>query len=160
MADKNEAPPARPATVTKTFRWAASHWLDGVPPDHKCARLHGHNYQATVAVVGQVDQDTGMVVDYAVLTATIGQWIKDNWDHRHLGPRDLFTIVDMDEFAHGGNPDPFAVAVFPGQSPTHANPTAENLAAYLLAIARTLLPLETVVSVTIRETPDTSAVAS
>jgi 6-pyruvoyl-tetrahydropterin synthase len=112
--------------------------------------LHGHNYEATVSVVGPVDRDTGMVVDYAVLTETIGTWIRNNWDHRHLGLFDLYTRSALDDPA----PAPFAPAVFDGE------PTAENLAAYLVDLARELMPLETVLAVTVRETGDTSAVVS
>lgn len=30
--------------ITKEFHFSASHQLTGLPEDHQCARLHGHNY--------------------------------------------------------------------------------------------------------------------
>ena len=34
--------------ISKTFRVEAAHRLPNVPPGHKCARLHGHNWVVTL----------------------------------------------------------------------------------------------------------------
>lgn len=51
--------------IHKTFRFEAAHRLPNVPPDHKCARLHGHSFRVTVTVAGPLDAKLGWVVDFA-----------------------------------------------------------------------------------------------
>ena len=31
-------------TLSKIFHFEAAHTLPNVPPDHQCARMHGHSY--------------------------------------------------------------------------------------------------------------------
>lgn len=123
--------------ISKTFRFSASHRLIGLREDHKCMRLHGHNWEVTLMLSGEPDW-RGMVLDYGEL-AQFGDWLDANLDHRHLGAGD---VHDKD----GTLTDP-AVLTF--------NPTAENLAAYLLNIAKDMFGYQ--VTVTVRETPSTSA---
>ena len=52
------------AELSKTFRFDAGHHLPQAGPDHKCARPHGHGYEVTVTVAGEVDPDTGWVMDF------------------------------------------------------------------------------------------------
>jgi 6-pyruvoyltetrahydropterin/6-carboxytetrahydropterin synthase len=35
-------------TIAKRFAFSASHVIGGLPTDHPCARLHGHNYEVEV----------------------------------------------------------------------------------------------------------------
>lgn len=51
--------------IFKDFTFEAAHRLPNVPSDHKCSRLHGHSYQVTVHVVGDVDERAGWVMDFA-----------------------------------------------------------------------------------------------
>src|SRR5712691_5223799 len=37
-------------TITKRFAFSASHIIGGLPADHRCARLHGHNYEVEVVL--------------------------------------------------------------------------------------------------------------
>lgn len=69
--------------ISRTFRFEASHSL----PDHdgKCANLHGHSWKLTVGVVGEVDPNTGFVVDYAKLTDLVNRAVICKVDHQHLG---------------------------------------------------------------------------
>jgi 6-pyruvoyltetrahydropterin/6-carboxytetrahydropterin synthase len=69
-------------TIRKTFEFAASHQLAGLPEGHKCVRLHGHSYQLTVEVVGELDE-VGFVIDFGDL-AWIGDLVSSTLDHRHL----------------------------------------------------------------------------
>lgn len=55
-------------TLTKTFRFEAAHRLPNVSACHKCGRLHGHSYQVDVIVEGDVNPQTGMVIDFAEIT--------------------------------------------------------------------------------------------
>ena len=88
--------------ITKTFPIEAAHRLPNVPPDHKCARLHGHSFQITLHVTGEVDPQLGWIVDFAELTRAF-QPIHALIDHRYLN-----------------------------EVPGLENPTSENLARFIL----------------------------
>jgi 6-pyruvoyltetrahydropterin/6-carboxytetrahydropterin synthase len=51
--------------IWKEFTFEAAHRLPNVPPEHKCARLHGHSFRCRVHVTGGVDPKLGWVVDFA-----------------------------------------------------------------------------------------------
>ena len=71
--------------ITKEFHFCASHQLEGLPEEHPCSRLHGHNYIVKVELSCE-DKDlneVGFVVDYRELDV-IKQWIDINIDHKHL----------------------------------------------------------------------------
>lgn len=70
-------------TITKEFHFSASHTLHGLPADHKCSNLHGHNYIVKVVLEAPAVDDRGFVVDYGELSP-IKRWIDDNLDHAHL----------------------------------------------------------------------------
>jgi 6-pyruvoyltetrahydropterin/6-carboxytetrahydropterin synthase len=67
----------------KEFSFEAAHRLPNVPPDHKCARLHGHSFHVRVTVKGPVGSDTGWVMDFADLKAAFAPLL-DALDHRYL----------------------------------------------------------------------------
>lgn len=70
-------------TIAKRFSFSASHVLTAVPEDHKCRRLHGHNYEVEVVCgAGELDP-RGMVVDYFELDP-VRDLIAAQLDHRHL----------------------------------------------------------------------------
>jgi len=50
----------------------------------KCANLHGHNYILEVVVTGQIDQDTGYVLDLKTLSDIICTQVIRDVDHRNL----------------------------------------------------------------------------
>jgi 6-pyruvoyltetrahydropterin/6-carboxytetrahydropterin synthase len=50
--------------ITQAFRFEAAHWLPGVPPQHRCHRIHGHSYRVELRLDGAVDPRTGFVVDF------------------------------------------------------------------------------------------------
>ncbi len=52
----------------------------------KCANRngHGHNYVLEVTVAGEVDSQTGFVVDLKQLKDVLNREVVDVWDHRHL----------------------------------------------------------------------------
>lgn len=41
--------------IYKQFSIEAAHYLPNVPQNHKCRRLHGHSFQVTLVVCGEVD---------------------------------------------------------------------------------------------------------
>lgn len=90
-------------TIEKEFSFSASHRLDGLPDDHPCSRLHGHNYVIRVRLESDKLNEIGFVRDYRELD-DVKKWIDDNFDHQ-----------DLNEYFIGSG----------------TNPTAENLAEHL-----------------------------
>lgn len=88
-------------TLTRTYEFAASHRLHA--PDlseernlelyGKCANPsgHGHNYKLEVTVSGELDAQTGMIVDLMAVDAAVNSRIVDRYDHHHLN-------TDLPEF--------------------------------------------------------------
>lgn len=73
--------------ISKEFAFSASHVLGGLPSDHPCARLHGHNYVIVVHLQGESLNDVGFVKDYRELSL-VKEYIDNTLDHRHLN--DIF----------------------------------------------------------------------
>lgn len=114
--------------IRKEFSCCSSHVLTGLPKEHPCARLHGHNYVIVVELASRTINAVGFVYDYRSLDV-IKKWIDDNMDHKHLN--DVFQF----------------------------NPTAENMAQYLLVKFKTLLGTDGtfINAIEISETPKTNA---
>lgn len=70
----------------------------------KCSNpnFHGHNYELIVSVTGEIDPETGFVMDMKVLKDLIEQKVEDYLDHKNLN-------LEVEEFKN-------------------LNPTAENIA--------------------------------
>ncbi|WP_341225296.1 6-carboxytetrahydropterin synthase [uncultured Arcticibacterium sp.] len=64
--------------------------------------FHGHNYNLDIKVVGEVNPETGYVIDIKVLSDLIKEHVLDAFDHKNLN-------LDVPEFKE-------------------LNPTAENIA--------------------------------
>lgn len=109
--------------------------------DGKCSRPHGHNYEVTVRVRGDLTEE-GWVVDKGVVTDVV-----DEWDHRFL-VESGDPLVDA--FVDSGDEDALVVLEHP--------PTAEVMAAELERRLDDRLP-DTVssVAVTVRETGELCA---
>ena len=73
--------------ISRTFRVEAAHRLPNLPEDHKCYRLHGHSFRATVVVGGPVDPTLGWIVDFAALDEA-WQPLHALLDHRYLNEVD------------------------------------------------------------------------
>ncbi len=78
----------------------------------KCSytNYHGHNYDLVVKVTGEIDSETGYVMDTKVLKEMIREHIVERFDHRNLN-------VDVAEFRN-------------------LNPTAENIVVVIWNILR------------------------
>lgn len=76
-------------TIAKTFTFSASHQLAGLPPDHPCSRVHGHNYSVDVELSGQTNE-VGFVWDYRALDP-FKVWLDATLDHRHLNDVVVFN---------------------------------------------------------------------
>lgn len=53
---------------------------------------HGHNYELEVKLIGEIDPDTGYVMDLKVLSGIIKAEVEDRFDHKNLN-------TDCPEFA-------------------------------------------------------------
>jgi len=87
---------------------------------------HGHNYTLEVWVSGEVDPETGYLIDLKILKTIIQKEIIDRFDHRNLN-------LDCPEFEH-------------------LNPTAENIAAVIYKLMRQAMDKKYELSITLWET--------
>src|SRR5262245_51326864 len=70
-------------TISKEFHFSASHQLRGLPPEHPCGRLHGHNYRVELILQRGALDEHGFVVDYNEMQP-FGAYIAAHLDHRHV----------------------------------------------------------------------------
>ncbi len=87
---------------------------------------HGHNYEVIVKVTGEVDPQTGYVIDLKMLKDIIKKNITNKFDHKNLN-------LDTVEFKH-------------------LNPTAENIAMVIWNILRKKLDTQFELKITLYET--------
>ncbi len=69
--------------IGKSFTFAASHQLPGLPEGHQCGRLHGHNYTVEVVLGAEELVGPGFVTDFGEL-APFKAHLDTTYDHRHL----------------------------------------------------------------------------
>ncbi len=98
-------------TLSKTITFEAAHLLPHFPEGHKCRRLHGHSFRVVVEVSGEVDPETGILMDFGEIKSAC-QPIVEQLDHRYLN-----EIEGLE------------------------NPTAENLARWIWQRLAPRLPL-------------------
>ena len=72
--------------------------------------FHGHNYELIVQVTGEVNPETGYVLDMKVLSSILKESVLDRFDHKNLN-------LDVEEFKS-------------------LNPSAENIAIVIYTILR------------------------
>jgi len=58
--------------ITQAFTFEAAHRLPKVPETHRCHRMHGHSYRVELTLEGDVDPETGFVVDFFDVEAAFG----------------------------------------------------------------------------------------
>lgn len=104
-------------TATRYHDFSAGHRVHG--HEGKCAHLHGHNYRVHFTVEGHLDA-LGRVIDFSAIKDRLCNWLEANWDHKMLiGEEDPMRRV-----LEGTDPGGVVIVPF--------NPTAENMANYLL----------------------------
>lgn len=145
-------------TCTRRIQFCSGHRVVG--HENKCKNLHGHNYVALFeASVDELDS-VGRVIDFSVLKDRMGGWVDANWDHRFLmwehDPL-LKYFPAMWEVMQGTEDNEDM-----GITIVEFNPTAENMAEFLLWRSGTLLQGTDVVlsSVTLWETENCFAKAT
>ncbi|MAF44267.1 MAG: 6-pyruvoyl tetrahydrobiopterin synthase [Parcubacteria group bacterium] len=110
-------------TATRRIQFCCGHRV--MLHESKCAHLHGHNYVAFFTASAELDA-VGRVMDFSAIKTLIGGWIDKYWDHG-------FILNKADELGIK------VVSIFEPREgivqklylmPT--NPTAENMAEYLV----------------------------
>ena len=109
--------------VIRRAHFNAAHklWNDKWPADKNkevfglCANehFHGHNYTLEVKVIGEIDPETGYVIDLKIVKDIIKNEIEERFDHRNLN-------LDTAEFKN-------------------LNPTAENIVVTCFNLIRSRL---------------------
>ena len=123
-------------TVNRRITFNAAHRLNNPAWDEETNKrifglcnnpnYHGHNYVLIVKVSGEIDPETGYVIDLKILKDIVDQCITDRFDHRNLN-------LDVAEFKN-------------------LNPTAENIAVVIWNIIREKLDSKFDLSVVLYET--------
>ena len=106
-------------TCTRKIEFDAGHRL--MNHESKCRYVHGHRYIIEATFTAPELDRVGRVIDFAAIKEKLWNWIENNWDH---------TIILYKQDKELGD----AIENHTGQKiyymPT--NPTAENMADYLL----------------------------
>ena len=87
---------------------------------------HGHNYELLVQVVGEINPETGYVIDLGVLNDLIEENVLQKFDHKNLN-------LDTEEFRH-------------------LNPSAEHICVVIYNLLRTHLPTHLDLKIRLYET--------
>lgn len=89
--------------------------------------FHGHNYELIVQITGEIDPETGYVIDLKIVKDLIEEEVVRPFDHKNLN-------IDTDEFRN-------------------LNPTAENIAVVIWQKLRRRVDSHLDLSVRLYETP-------
>jgi len=124
-------------TVSRKAHFNAAHRLYRKDWSHeknenvfgKCnnPNYHGHNYELIVSVTGDIDKETGYVIDLKVLKNIIKIEVEDAFDHKNLN-------LDVEDFKD-------------------LNPTAENIAVVIYNKIKPKLATSLKLEITLFETP-------
>lgn len=95
----------------------------------KCSNplYHGHNYDLVVSVTGEIDEETGFVMDMKILKDIIREVVEEPLDHKNLN-------LEVEAFKT-------------------LNPTTENIAVYIYNQIKPKLNQDLSLEVTLYETP-------
>lgn len=95
----------------------------------KCSNphYHGHNYELVVGITGEVDVETGFLIDLKILKDIIKEEVENPFDHKNLN-------VQVEDFKE-------------------LNPTVENMAIVIWNKLRKRIDAQYEVSVKLFETP-------
>ncbi len=95
----------------------------------KCSfpNFHGHNYELEIKVVGEIDDETGFVMDMKKLSDLVNEHVLEKLDHKNLN-------VDVEEFKN-------------------LNPTAENIAIVIFNLLRPKINQSLELYIRLYETP-------
>ncbi|RXR21827.1 6-pyruvoyl trahydropterin synthase family protein [Flavobacterium stagni] len=89
--------------------------------------FHGHNYELIVSVTGEIDPETGYVIDVKIISDLVKSLVEDAFDHKNLN-------LDVPEFQD-------------------LNPTAENIAVVIWNKLRPHIAIDKDLEIVLYETP-------
>lgn len=95
----------------------------------KCSlpNFHGHNYELEIKLVGEINPDTGYVMDLKSLSDLVNEKVLEKLDHKNLN-------IDVEEFKN-------------------LNPTAENITIVIYDLLRPHLDTSLDLFIRLSETP-------
>jgi 6-pyruvoyltetrahydropterin/6-carboxytetrahydropterin synthase len=117
----------------------------------KCRHLHGHNYRVHFTCVMDTAKqsqelgatrtldDIGRVIDFSVVKEKLCMWIEDHWDHKFLAWKEdplLGDVVGLyaDHSLNDASKQQNRSQLLGSIVWTPFNPTAENMAQYLVDV--------------------------
>jgi len=68
--------------LRKEYGFEAAHFIHNHPG--KCRNLHGHSYKLFVSLEGEVNPETGMIIDFDDLSKIVLEKVIQRLDHRFL----------------------------------------------------------------------------
>lgn len=140
-------------TVERYHDFSCGHRVVG--HESKCAWLHGHNYRITFTCApikkakperkfigdGKAEQaggldEVGRVIDFSVIKSTLCEWLEENWDHKFLLWELDPLLANIQGVADGfsGSADHHVAKFIDSFVVVPFNPTAENMAQYLVRV--------------------------
>lgn len=95
----------------------------------KCSNpnFHGHNYELIVGIMGEINPETGYLIDLKIVKDLIKSEVEDAFDHKNLN-------LEVPEFKD-------------------LNPTAENIAVVIYNKMKSVLDPKFDLTITLYETP-------
>lgn len=134
-----------PYEVIRSHEICAGHRVVG--HESKCRHLHGHNYVFHfhvapkpidgVSVKGDPLDQVGRVIDFSVVKSTLCEWLETNWDHKFLHWEEDLLIAGL-VYAKCGLKTALSeqddLDFMSSLVPLPFNPTAENLAQYMVEV--------------------------
>ncbi len=102
--------------------------------ENKCRHLHGHNYRVHFICTAANLDHIGRVIDFGVIKERLCMWIENNWDHKFLAwEKDLVMLSIVNALYETHRDD--SLEITEGSIVwTPFNPTAENMAQYLVEV--------------------------
>lgn len=88
---------------------------------------HGHNYELIVSITGEIDKETGYVIDMKILKEIIKEEVEEAFDHKNLN-------LEVPEFKD-------------------LNPTAENISVVIYEKIKPRIEQHLELEITLFETP-------
>jgi 6-pyruvoyltetrahydropterin/6-carboxytetrahydropterin synthase len=137
-------------TCTRRLEFDAAHRV--MLHESKCKNLHGHRYAVEATFAADGLDSLGRVVDFGVIKTRLGAWLDEHFDHNtilHEADRPLGELISaqLDQ----------RIYYLP------YNPTAENIARYLLEVVCPPLFADcaiTCINIRVYETPNCHADAN
>ena len=74
--------------LTRKYTFQAARKLTKINPDHICANLHGHTFQVTIKIEGQLNKENDFVMDFFDIDKIFNRSVFDRLDHKCLNEID------------------------------------------------------------------------